>query len=210
MAINKIMDYPMPEVDGWIQNKVNWDIVKEDAVLLIHDMQVYFTEAYNKNGKMYQTMVENIKKIRQECKNYGIPVVYSAQPEGQTREQRGLLLDFWGTGIPAGESRQDIINALYPEKDDILITKWRYSAFENTELSEFMESRKKHQLVITGVYAHIGCLTTSVIASMKNIKAFMISDALGDFSEAKHKMALEYVSQLSGMVLNTNKFLNSF
>lgn len=55
MAINKIMDYSIPEIDGLIQNKVHWDIVKEDAVLLIHDMQVYFTDAYNKNGTMYQT-----------------------------------------------------------------------------------------------------------------------------------------------------------
>lgn len=208
MAINKIMDYSIPEIDGLIQNKVHWDIVKEDAVLLIHDMQVYFTDAYNKNGTMYQTMVENIKKIKEECKKQDIPVIYSAQPEGQTMEQRGLLLDFWGEGIPSGKKKQYIINELYPEQDDILLTKWRYSAFENTELDELMKRWGKRQLIITGIYAHIGCLTTSVSASMKNIKSFMVSDALGDFSEINHKMALEYVSRLSGFIINTESILN--
>lgn len=86
----------------------------------------------------------------------------------------------------------------------------RYSAFENTELSDLMEKWGKHQLIITGIYAHIGCLTTSVNASMKNIQPFIIADAMGDFSEEKHKMALEYISQLSGMVIDTEEFLNGF
>ena len=68
----------------------------------------------------------------------------------------------------------------------------------------------KHQLIITGIYAHIGCLATSVNASMKNIQPFIIADAMGDFSEEKHKMALEYISQLSGMVIDTEEFLNGF
>ena len=32
---------------------------------------------------------------------------------------------------------------------------------------------------------------------------------MGDFSEEKHKMALEYISQLSGMVIDTKEFLNN-
>ncbi len=48
---------------------------------------------------------------------------------------------------------------------------------------------------------------TSVVASMKNIKPFIVSDAIGEFSQVKHKMALEYISQLSGMIINTECFL---
>ena len=125
-------------------------------------------------------------------------------------EQRGLLYDFWGTGIPSGMNKQEIIDELTPADEDVRITKWRYSAFENTELSDLMEKWGKHQLIITGIYAHIGCLTTSVNASMKNIQPFIIADAMGDFSEEKHKMALEYISQLSGMVIDTEEFLNGF
>lgn len=69
MAIAKIADYPMPDIKGQIVNKVKWNIKKEDAILLIHDMQIYFTDAYDKSGSLYRTLVENIRNIRLECKN---------------------------------------------------------------------------------------------------------------------------------------------
>lgn len=209
MAINRIMDYTVPSIGELTPNKVNWSIIKEDAVLLIHDMQRYFTDAYDKQGTLYQQTVNNIKNIKEECKKYGIPVIYSAQPENQTAEQRGLLLDFWGSGIPGGNGKQDIISELKPDEDDIIITKWRYSVFENTDLEELMKKMGKNQMLITGIYTHIGCLTTSVNASMKDIKPFVISDATCDFSAEKHKMALEYISQLTGMVINTGSLINA-
>lgn len=208
MAINRITDYIVPSIEGLTPNKVNWSIVKKDLVLLIHDMQVYFTDAYDKEGQLYSNVVKNIIKIRNECKKHGIPVIYSAQPENQTPEQRGLLTDFWGSGIPLGYEKQNIINELKPDGDDIVITKWRYSAFENTNLEDLIKKLGKNQMLITGIYTHIGCLTTSVNASMKNIKSFVISDATCDFSAEKHKAALEYISQLSGMVIDTDMLMN--
>lgn len=208
MSMNKIANYKIPHIKEITENKVQWNIEKENVVLLIHDMQVYFTDAYDKEGEPYQTMVKNIKIIKEECRKNRIPVVYSAQPGGQTKEQRGLLLDFWGEGIPQGEGKEEIINELEPDKDNIVITKWRYSAFKNTELEDLMKKWHKNQMIITGIYAHIGCLTTSLAASMKGIKLFMISDAVGDFTREKHKMALEYVSQLSGMVMSTQQFID--
>ena len=49
-------------------------------------------------------LVANIRRLRQHCATLGIPVVYSAQPGGQTPEQRGLLQDFWGPGVNARTS----------------------------------------------------------------------------------------------------------
>ena len=49
---------------------------------------------------------------------------------GQTLEQRGLLQDFWGDGIPAGPDKKKIVDELSPNDDDIFLTKWRYSAFK--------------------------------------------------------------------------------
>ena len=43
----------------------------------------------------------------------GIPVVYTAQPGGQTLEQRGLLQDFWGDGIPADRIKRKLLMDLF-------------------------------------------------------------------------------------------------
>lgn len=51
----------------------------------------------------------------------------------------------------------------------------------------------RNQLIITGVYAHIGCMTTATDAFMRDIKPFMVADALTDFSRDEHLMSLKYV-----------------
>lgn len=75
---------------------MDWKPDPKRAVLLIHDMQEYFLDAYSDKESPKVELISNIKVIREKCKELGIPVVYTAQPGGQTLEQRGLLQDFWG------------------------------------------------------------------------------------------------------------------
>ena len=206
MSIKRIHSYKL-EFSERIHNKVTWEFEKEKAILLIHDMQEYFVEAYIREDNPCKKMICNIQKIKYKCKEQGVPIIYSAQPKGQTDEQRGLLLDFWGRGIPQEGNKEKIIPELMPDEDDIVITKWRYSAFEGTELEEIMRKMNKTQIIIVGIYAHIGCLTTASVASMKNIKPFMVIDATADFSKEKHELAVKYVSQLTGMVVSTDYIL---
>ena len=76
---------------------MDWKPDPKRAVLLIHDMQEYFLDAYSDKESPKVELISNIKMIREKCKELGIPVVYTAQPGGQTLEQRGLLQDFWVT-----------------------------------------------------------------------------------------------------------------
>lgn len=209
MGIKKINGYQIPELGEIAQNKVEWRLRKKDCALLIHDMQEYFVNAYDKTQEPYITLAKNLVKIKTICQKESIPVFYSAQPGGQSLEQRGLLMDFWGLGIPNDGKQHEIIKEIKPLDCDELITKWRYSAFENTDLEKRLKELNRTQLIITGIYTHIGCLTTSVVAAMKNIKTFVIADATADFSLKNHKFALDYVSQLSGMVLDTKQFIEA-
>jgi bifunctional isochorismate lyase/aryl carrier protein len=198
----------MPGAGELPPNRVQWRIDPARAVLLVHDMQRHFVSAFVEDAEPIPTLVEHILALRERCTQVGVPVVYSAQPGGQTPEQRGLLQDFWGDGIAAGPERRAIIDALAPRPGDIELTKWRYSAFVRTDLLDRLRALGRDQLVICGIYAHIGCMTTAVHAFMHEIQPFLVADAVADFSEADHRMALSWAARRCGVVTTTDAALD--
>jgi len=204
MNIPKITDYPMPRADSFPGNRTKWQVEPSRAVLLVHDMQVYFLRFYAPDSELIATLLQNLACLRQWADQHKIPVVYTAQPHVQSVQERALLNEMWGPGLTtATPESQKIIAALSPKQDDTVLTKWRYSAFQRTELAELMQKWKRDQLIIGGVYAHIGCMVTAVDAFMQDIKAFVVCDAVADFSESEHKMALQYIATRCGHVLDT-------
>lgn len=209
MTLPKILPYPMPLETDLPKNKVKWTADPSRAALLIHDMQQYFIDAFTPEQSPVVELIANIQKLRLYCAELGIPVIYSAQPGGQAPEQRGLLQDFWGSGIDDGPYQKKFVDAVAPAKQDILLTKWRYSAFQKTNLLEILRERGRDQLMICGIYAHIGCLLTASEAFMKDIQPFFIADALADFSEEKHHLALTYAAERCAVTLTTERLVSS-
>lgn len=204
MTIAKISDYPMPDQSRLPQNKTNWQLDPDRAVLLIHDMQRYFLNFYDADSRLIATMTQNLEQLRQWADQHGVPVVYTAQPYEQPAEDRALLNAMWGAGLPASTpDQQAIISPLTPKDRDVVLTKWRYSAFQRSDLQKRMQNWQRDQLIIGGVYAHIGCMVTAIDAFMNDIQAFFVADALADFSEQEHLEALKYVSSRCGQVTHT-------
>ncbi|PIT22504.1 isochorismatase [Snodgrassella alvi] len=204
MTIKQIADYPMPTPAQMPQNKTAWKLDTARAVLLIHDMQNYFLNFYQPNSPLIQTLIQNLQALRNWATQQQIPVVYTAQPHQQNPQQRALLNDVWGSGITtAPAEKQKIVAALTPRPADIVLTKWRYSAFQRTDLHTYMHNWQRNQLIIGGVYAHIGCMLTAAEAFMQDIQTFFIADALADFSAQQHQNALNYVASCCGQVTTT-------
>lgn len=207
MAIPKLTGYALPAATEIPQNKVSWTFEPERAALLIHDMQNYFINFWGENCPMMAQVVANIAALRAFCKQHNIPVYYTAQPKEQSDEDRALLNDMWGPGLTRKPEEQQVVAALAPDEDDTVLVKWRYSAFHRSPLEQMLKESGRNQLLITGVYAHIGCMTTATDAFMRDIKPFMVADALADFSRDEHLMALNYVAGRSGRVVMTEDLL---
>ena len=195
------------------QNRVNWRVDPARAALLVHDMQRYFVRAFEleRNGQtlpdaQINIAIANIRRLVDAAHAANIPVYYTAQPPRQNPADRRLLTDFWGDGLQDDESAQ-ILDELAPTEADTVLTKWRYSAFVRSPLEEQLKELGRDQLIISGVYAHIGCLTTALEAFMRDIQPFMVADALADFTEEEHRMACEYASGRCARVLDTAEVL---
>lgn len=208
MSIPQLQDYNLPTKMELPANKVDWYLDSRRAALLIHDMQEYFLNFWPKNNHMINQVINHIIKLREFCYASNIPVFYTAQPINQSKKDRALLNDMWGAGLNLKPEEGNIVACLTPRQNDIILTKWRYSAFHRTELEVSLQNLERDQIIICGVYAHIGCLTTATDAFMRDIKPFMVSDALADFTLEDHMMALKYTVGKSGKVLDTSMVLS--
>jgi isochorismate hydrolase len=81
-----------------------------------------------------------------------------------------------------------------------VFTKWRYSAFARTDLLAWLRGHEVDQLVICGVYAHVGVLMSAVDAFTDDIQPFVVADAVADFSAEDHRFALEYAARNCAVV----------
>ncbi|NHF73303.1 isochorismatase family protein [Paracoccus xiamenensis] len=207
MALPTIPAYPLPLAAEIAAPRAPWQPEPARMALLIHDMQRYFCAPYGDGDLPLGQVIRNIAAIAGAARAAGIPVFYTAQKGNQFRPDRGLQADLWGPGMRAIPEHEEIVPALTPQPDDEVLVKHRYSAFQRSNLAELMRARGRDQLVITGIYAHIGCLATAVEAFQRDIQPFPVFDAQADFDRARQDMAMDWIAACCGVPLGTDALL---
>jgi bifunctional isochorismate lyase/aryl carrier protein len=190
--------------------RVDWDFEPSHAALLVHDMQDYFLDFYDRGAAPIPELLANTRRLIDAARASGMPVFYTAQPPEQSASDRGLLTAMWGPGLTAQPAAAPICADIAPAAGDVVLTKWRYSAFQRSDLEARLRAHGRDQLVVCGVYAHIGCLMSACEAFMKDIQPFVVADALADFSADEHRLALQYVAQRCGRAVFTEELLEAF
>jgi bifunctional isochorismate lyase / aryl carrier protein len=201
VSLPRIAPYPMPV--SVPPGRATWEIDPDRCVVLVHDAQRYFLDAFAPGSEPVTVLLDHLEQVVGAAREQGVPVVYSAQPGDQAPGPRGLLKDFWGPGLRAVPEHTDVVDRVAPRPGDVQVTKWRYSAFQRTDLRERLAELGRDQVVVTGVYAHLGCLLTAADAFMRDLETFFVADAVADFSEAEHHAALAYAAGRCARVLLT-------
>ncbi|WP_296660912.1 isochorismatase family protein [Paraburkholderia sp.] len=204
--IPSVITYKLPELAEFPSNIAKWKVDTNRAVFLIHDMQKYFIRSFDDEIKI--KLIRNIYLIKNWCIENNIPVAYSAQPGGMNEEQRGLLKDFWGAGMKIAAEDREVIDEISPTSGDWQFEKWRYSAFHRSNLLEKIKENKRDQLLITGVYAHVGVLATAVESFTNDLETFVVGDAIADFSHSHHRLTMEYAAERCAVVIPTQEILS--
>ncbi len=207
MGLPKIPAYSLPAASELPQPRGPWRPATERVALLVHDMQRYFLNPFIADAAPLAPAIANIGLLIACARSLAIPVFYTAQQGNQPRVERGLQADLWGPGMGATAEHEPIIETLAPQMGDHVLVKHRYSAFQRTNLETLLRDAGRDQLLVTGVYAHIGCLATTVEAFQLDIEPFLVADAVADFSRADHDLALQWIADCCGVPMTTTELL---
>lgn len=202
-GLSAISSYALPTPGDLPPSIARWELDPDRTALLVHDMQRYFLQPFPEAVR--DLLVRHCLRVRNRCEGLGVPIFYTAQPGNMTSQQRGLLKDIWGPGMRADPADRQIIDELLPQGTDRVLTKWRYSAFYRSDLLDLMRAQGRDQLIICGVYAHIGILVTAIEAFSHDIQPFLVADAIGDFSAEYHRMAIDYAALRCAVVTTTEE-----
>lgn len=206
-GLPQIPSYPLPTGSELPAARGPWRPDPARAALLVHDMQRYFLRPFAAGESPIAPVIANIARLARTARAVGVPVFYTAQEGDQHRRDRGLQADLWGPGMSADPDHRAIIPELAPQPGDIVLVKHRYSAFQRSNLQHLMRARGRDQLIICGVYAHIGCLMTAAEAFQRDIEPFMAADGLADFSRADHDMALRWAAGRCAVPMTTDALI---
>lgn len=204
-----IAGYALPTEADLPASRADWVLRADRAALLVHDMQAYFVDAFAPGVAPIEPAVAHIAALLEAARANDVPVFYTAQNGDQERRDRGLQADLWGPGMRHVPDHQPIIAPLAPAAGDIVLVKHRYSAFQRSNLERLMRARGRDQLVICGVYAHIGCALTAAEAFQLDIEPFMAADALADFSRSWHDAALVQAADCFAVVHSTRQIIEA-
>lgn len=207
MGLPRIAPYPMPAAAALPAPRVAWPLEPPRAALLVHDMQAHWLGRFDMDAEPIPTLIANIAALAGACRAAGVPVIYTMQPAGQTAAQRGLLGPVWGEGIPAGSGGEAIVAPVAPAPGDEVIVKRRYSALVGTDLQARLRALGRDQLLVCGVYAHIGVALTAGHAFTEDLRAVIVADAVADFSAEEHVRTLEWAGGCCAGIAATGAIL---
>ncbi|MCA1772103.1 MAG: cysteine hydrolase [Halomonas sp.] len=139
-------------------------------------------------------VVRNTQRTIDACRKSGIPVIYTRQIN--RHDGVGLSLDeprrtngepqFY----PDNGDSIEIMEAVKPQATDIVIDKYRWSAFFDTSLDLMLKSLEVKHLIIGGVVTD-GCLMTSVFdAYFRDYRIQLVHDMCTASNEGSHMAAL--------------------
>lgn len=145
---------------------VEYPIDKTKTALLIIDPQKVYSDPtsplYCKN---FDSAITNInllsKAMREECGSGTVILVkhvYDANKTNVGRLGDFGIADLWNETNEL--SKIDTSKLVGDKKNDILITKTRYSAFVKTELEELLKSKGIDTVIVTGFMTQF-CVTTT-------------------------------------------------
>lgn len=182
----------------------------KSPALLVIDMQKYFLgpegDAFLQDGPK---IIPNVLQLIEAFRQNKLPVIYTrhAHIRGQPTGQMGK---WWNNKLPWEEDLQsELICDLSPQKNEPVIRKTKYSAFQNTQLESILRNHRVQEVILCGVMTHLCVETTARHAFMLDFQPIVMEDACASESKKHHEASLLNLRHGFAYIVDTKTITNA-
>jgi nicotinamidase-related amidase len=108
-----------------------------------------------------------------------------------------------------GTFEHELIAALQPTSDDLVVDKNTSSAFNSTGIEWQLRNMDIEALVVTGMATDMCVETTARDAADRGFDVIVVEDATATFFERRHRAALSSFARVFGQVWSTDKVIQA-
>ncbi len=161
--------------------KVTWPINPKRTAVVVVDMQGIFC---NPDEPLYVPstvdIIEPIQQLTTTARAHQIPVIYLRHVVRGDGSDTGRFKDLYPDAdlqFARNHPAIDVIDALYPQPEDIVVDKLFYSGFHNTDLDVILRMKDIDTVIVCGTVTNVCCETTIRDGVHREYKMIALSDA---------------------------------
>jgi ureidoacrylate peracid hydrolase len=198
------------------------ELTAENTALMVVDMQNGFCHddgSVNKVGlpaARLQPAIEPCVQLIAAARLAGIPVIYTRYMYRPDYTDGGVMVHELipdlknGRCLAAGTWDVEVLDELAPVNADYIIDKNRPSAFFATGLEPVLKGLAISDLVVCGVTTNCCVETTVRDASQRDYRTFVVQDAVAEYEDDRHAVALKSMGMLFAKLVSVDDVLSAW
>ncbi len=166
--------------------------------ILVVDMLNDFVHGKLKCARA-KRIIPNIQALLDAARKKGVPVFFCSDEHLPIDTYEMKL---WGPHAMKGTKGAMVIKELKPAKQDFVVPKRAYSAFDGTGLDKALkgiyDGRGANAVIITGLHTNICDRHTAYDAFVRGFDIIVAEDGVDALTEEDHVSGLQYMKQVYG------------
>ena len=185
-----------------------------NTALMVIDMQNGFcsedgsVNAIGLPAARLRTAVPGCERLIAAARKAKLPVIYTRYMYRPDYADGGImaneLIPDLKKTLKAGTWDVEVVDELAAEPDDFIVDKNRPSAFYATNLEPMLKGLAIENLVVCGVTTNCCVETTVRDASQRDYRTFVVADAVAEYEDDRHEVALKSMGMLFAHIVSTD------
>nr|MDO8080847.1 isochorismatase family cysteine hydrolase [Candidatus Freyarchaeota archaeon] len=162
------------------------------AILVIDMLNDFILEGAPLECGRGREIIKPIKRLIDYGRKKNIPIIYIT--DGHDPDDREFKI--WPPHAVENTKGAEVIDALKPQKGEIIVKKKTYDGFFRTNLEKVLKEKKIDTLILTGVCTDICILHTGSSATLLGYDVKVPKECVAALTDEDHNFALKHLEKV--------------